>query len=95
MQRSLTGHARSKRELLEQVLEADLDGHGVWKLRDLLAGHDRVNAILFPHCRRRWRSRRPDGLARSISERARTLARAARWRQYRSQRSSLISKCCQ
>ena len=45
--RSLTGHVRSKRELLEQVLVADLDAHGVWKLRDLLAGHDRVDASIW------------------------------------------------
>ena len=44
--RSLTGHVRPKRALLEQVLEADLDAHGVWKLRDLLAAHDRANASI-------------------------------------------------
>ena len=33
---SLSGHVRHKRELLEQVLEAELDAHVVWKLRDLL-----------------------------------------------------------
>ena len=43
---SLTGHVRPKRELLERVLEADLDAHGVWKLRDLLAAHDRANASI-------------------------------------------------
>ena len=44
--RSLSGHVRPKRELLEQVLEAHLDAHGVWKLRDLLAAHDRVNTSI-------------------------------------------------
>ena len=43
---SLTGHVRPKRALLERVLEADLDAHGVWKLRDLLAAHDRANASI-------------------------------------------------
>ena len=61
MQRILTGHVRSKRELLEQVLEVDLDAHGVWKLRDLLTGHDRVNASIGKRtgvCGSDWRSAR-------------------------------------
>ena len=44
--RSLTGHVRPQRELLEPVLEAHLDAHGVWQLRDLLEAHDRVNASI-------------------------------------------------
>ena len=40
---SLSGHVRHKRELLEQVLEAQLDAHAVWKLGDLLRAHEAAN----------------------------------------------------
>ena len=43
---SLSGHVRHKRELLEQVLEAQLDAHAVWKLRDLLRAHDAANTSI-------------------------------------------------
>ena len=42
----LSGHVRHRQELQEQVLEADLDADGVWKLRDLLQAHDRASASI-------------------------------------------------
>ena len=36
-------NCRPRRKLLEQILEVDLDSHGAWRLRNLLAAHDRVN----------------------------------------------------
>ena len=43
---SLSGHVRRKRDLLEQVLEARLDPHAVWKLRDLLRAHDAASVSI-------------------------------------------------
>ena len=43
---SLSGHVRHKRELLEQVLEAQLDAHAVWKLGDLLRAHEAANTSI-------------------------------------------------
>ena len=40
---ALSGHVRHKRALLEQVLEAKLDAHAVWKLGDLLRAHEAAN----------------------------------------------------
>ncbi len=45
-QAALSGHVRHQRDLLEQVLEAQLDSHAVWKLRDLLRAHDAANASI-------------------------------------------------
>ena len=42
----LSGHVRHRQELLQQVLEANLDADGVWKLRDLLQAHDRASASI-------------------------------------------------
>ncbi|MDE0125910.1 MAG: hypothetical protein OXN97_15160 [Bryobacterales bacterium] len=43
---SPAGHLRPKRELLEELLEADLHAHGSRKLPDLPTAHDRVNASI-------------------------------------------------
>ena len=43
---SLSGHVRRKRELLEEVLEAGLRPHSVWRLRDLLRAHDAAQASI-------------------------------------------------
>ena len=43
---TLSGHVESKRALLAQVLEAELDAHAVWKLRDLLRAHDAASASI-------------------------------------------------
>ena len=40
---ALSGHVRPKRALLEQVLEAKLDAHAMWKLGDLLRAHEAAN----------------------------------------------------
>ena len=37
---SLSGHVSKKRALLEEVLEAELHPHSLWRLRDLLRAHD-------------------------------------------------------
>ena len=36
----LSGHVSAKLELNEEVLAADLDPHGRWRLRELLRAHD-------------------------------------------------------
>ena len=37
---SLSGHVSQKRALLQEVLEAELHPHSLWRLRDLLRAHD-------------------------------------------------------